>query len=243
MLLLALALAIVDGPLGPADRFTQTFNAVSGAPALDAGDMVNFHGTFSAGMVPRDLPLLGVQVRDARGHGTAEQLARGIDWAVAHGARVVLAYPARVFERGDVPGDAATAAVRRALARDVLVVTSAGNLGEAITPLRFPLATVPGVLAVGGLGRDGLPFKESNRGPQIGLAAKAEGVCSTYAFGLHVGASCTSWAATQVAVVATQLRGRHPDWTAGQVSHWLQRTARPLPGVAYGRLDPEAALR
>jgi hypothetical protein len=155
---------------------------------------------------------------------------------------VAVVYPARTFEDGRTDAAPTLAAVARAVAKDVLVVTSAGNLGQPITRERFPLAAAPGVLAVGGLGRDGLPFRESNTGPQIGLAAKAEAVCSRYVFGLPVGASCTSWAAPQVAVVATRLRTHHPHWSAAQTASWLKLTARPLPGVPYGRLDPEAAL-
>jgi hypothetical protein len=95
------------------------------------------------------------------------------------------------------------------------------------------------VLVVGGLGRDGRPFGESNTGPQIGLRAKAEGVCSTYAFGLGLGASCTSWAGPPVAEAAARLRGLHPDWRATQVVNRLELTAR----APYARLDAGTALR
>jgi subtilisin family serine protease len=236
--LIAALLAILDGPLAAGHAAAQ-FNALTGAGVVEAGDPFNFHGTFSAGLIPEEVPWLAVQVRDRQGHGSASDLARGLDWAVARGAKVALVYPARTFEGGDVPAGPAIAAVERAVAHDVLVVTSAGNLGQPITRARFPLATVPGVLVVGGLGRDGRPFRESNWGPQIGLVAKAEAVYSTYAFGLHVGASCTSWAAPQVAGVAARVRGRHPGWGARQVARWLVATARG----PYRALDPEAALR
>lgn len=113
-------------------------------------DDENNHGTHIASMLvgpfgmARGATLMPVQVLDENLVGTEAALVGGIDWAVAHGAKVInlsLAfgagyYPSRLLDR----------AIARALQAGVVLVAAAGNVPR--DEVRFP-AAFPGVIAVG----------------------------------------------------------------------------------------------
>lgn len=164
-----------------------------------------------------------------------ERIAQGIIWAVDHGARIVnvsLTHPG--------PADPTErAAVQYAIDRGVLVVAGAGNVGNELP--NYP-AAYPGVLSVGATDDTDKLYFWSTRGSWVLLTAP----------GCHMivdattppGTICgTSFTPAAVSGVLGLLISRNPSLTVNQVTGALFSTAKPVPGIAYGRIDPVAAFR
>lgn len=155
----------------------------------DDADDPNGHGTHVAGLAAAvggngegitgaapEAELLPVRVLRTDGSGSARTIAEGVDWAVAHGARVVnlslggegLA-PA-LFQNGPL-----NRAVRDAAARGVVVVVAAGN--EAVTETAYR----PGVpvLVVNATDAGGAPASFSTFGDPSAVSAPGVDVLST----------------------------------------------------------------
>ncbi|GAA4957024.1 S8 family serine peptidase [Actinoplanes utahensis] len=183
--------------------------------------------------------------------GTAS-LAQPIRWAVDHGAKVIsITVPGRQPSTGSagpvsgpqVPAEEA-AAIAYALAKDVIVVTGADRAGEP--------ARIPGVIAVSGITRAGAFWTASASGPQVALAAPAEGVLSTTARQVDAGGYSTATSAANataiVSGVAALLRAKFPRMRAADIGNRLLRTAtdRGAAGrddlYGFGVVDAERAL-
>ena len=171
----------------------------------------------------------------AGGAVNPDRIAEGINWATEHGARIINVSLSHV---GSPDFDEAQA-VRNAIDRGVIVVASAGNSGSDAP--QYPGA-YPGVLAVGATDDTDALYFWSSRGPWVSLTAP----------GCHMvtdattppGTICgTSFTPAAVSGVAGLLLSRNPSLTANQVVGALTSTARPVPGIAFGRIDPVAAFQ
>jgi subtilisin family serine protease len=171
----------------------------------------------------------------SNGSASPARIAVGIRYAVDRGARII---NVSLSHSGAADGDEA-AAVRYAIERGVIVVASAGNAGTEA--LQYPGA-YPGVLAVGASDDlDDLYFW-SSRGSWVSLTAP--GCQMVEDATTPPGTICgTSFTPAVVSAVAGLILSRNPSLTAGQVVTALVATARPVKGVAYGRVDPVAAFR
>jgi serine protease len=224
------------------------------------------HGTFVAGEVAEatnngfaltglayGATIMPLRVLGADGTGDAATIARGVRYAVNHGAQVInlsLEFGIGVTA-ADIPD--LVSAIRLAEQRGVLVVGAAGN--DQTNEVAYP-ARVPGVVAVGATTVDRCLAWYSNTGPGLTLVAPggdddATGGASchpernlasisqlTFAtpssprrFGYQAGVYGTSMAAAEVAataalVIASGVVGRHP--TPQQVIGRLEQTATPL---------------
>jgi len=204
-----------------------------------------------------------VRVLDAHGYGDAATIAKGIRYAVRHGARVInmsLDFQTSV-RQAEIPD--ITAALRYASRRGVVVVGSSGNEGEA--RIAYPART-SNVIAVGATTDDGCLAGFSNDGFGLDLVAPGGGddadlsndpnchpghhgvdvyqmtyTNSVTRFGLPSGYDGTSMAAPHVSasaalVIASRVLGASP--TPGQVECRLKATARALgipgPNRVYG---------
>jgi len=212
------------------------------------------NGKGVAGAAPGAL-LMPVRVLDDAGTGTSTSLARGIDWAVDHGARVInVSLGAECASEWPACDDPVVdAAIARAISADVFMVASAGNAAASF--VSYPAAH-PGVVAVGAVGGDDKVWVEgpdagSNHGTQLDLVAPGTGVLQeTTEFGLYryVSATGTSMAAPHVAGAAALILDADPLLTSGDVSAMLTMTATDigLPGfdvaTGWGRLDVDAAV-
>ncbi len=180
--------------------------------------------------------------------GDPEDVAAGIRWAVAQGARVL-----NLSLGPDVPGLAAgsglPAAVDEAAAAGALVVFSAGNA-------RLPLADSyrGAALVVAATGPDGQLASYSQRAVGVDLAApggdpadagtcsRADCVTSLYPLDRYAVAAGTSMAAPHVSGTAALLLGQDPGRTRADLVARLTGTARPLADAGAGLLDASAAL-
>ena len=231
----------------------------------------NGHGTFVAAEVAESTnngvgltglaygaSIMPVRVLDQNGDGDAVTIARGITYAVQHGAKVInlsLEFDIGVTA-ADIPG--IIGAVSYAHRHGVVVVAAAGN--ESLRQLAYPAAD-SAVISVGATTRDRCLADYSNFGPRLNLVAPGGGddaalpdpnchpnilnLPSIYQmtlvdapfswsrFGYPSGVYGTSMAAPQVTataalVIASGVIGRHP--TPAQVLKRLEQTAQPLGG-------------
>src|SRR5205823_2659631 len=155
----------------------------------------NGHGTFVAseiaaaanngyGMVgiAYDAKIMPVRVLDGDGTGTGGRIARGIRWAVNHGAQVINV-SIELYDRFTLDPQSMTtnpairSAVSYAGAHHVLVVAAAGNAQSALVP-----STRLGsdILYVGGSTEHGCLGDYSNYGPGMDIVAPGGGPDAGY---------------------------------------------------------------
>lgn len=171
-------------------------------------------------------------------------LAKGIRYAVRHGARVIsmsLGGGSGAYEGSKAEEEA----VRYARMRGVVLVASSGNDGAGANRRNFP-AAYPGVISVGAVDRDLRRAAFSNRQPYLSLAAPGAAIFSTEGPDSYVVGDGTSSAAAFVAGIAALIRSRYPNLSARQVQRalLLGTVRRPAGGRddAYGNGVANAPL-
>ncbi len=176
-------------------------------------------------------------------------LAHGIEYAIAHGAKVIsmsIGYSA--------PNGAVRQALADAYARGVVVVASAGNSGApggtsdgAQAPESFP-ADYPGVISVGAVKADGAVASFSSENLSVQVAAPGVSVPSQGRDGQYWWVSGTSPACALVAGVAALIKSRYPGLAPNLVATALTSTTtdRPAGGynneIGFGIVDAAGAL-
>ncbi|MFJ2026397.1 type VII secretion-associated serine protease mycosin [Streptomyces sp. NPDC087897] len=202
-------------------------------------------GTGFTGLAP-DATIIPIQQNDAEGHGNTDSLARAITYAVDDAGADIINISQDTADAVK-PSAALKQAVDRALARNVVVVASAGNDGLGGNVKETYPASFEGVLAVASSDRNNerAPFSQS--GDFVGIAAPGVDMVSTVPGGGHCADNGTSFSAPYVAGVAALIRAKHPRWTPAQVVAQIQQTAeRSIAGhdnaVGWGVVDPVRAL-
>src|SRR4051812_4881042 len=166
--------------------------------------------------------------------GRSDDLARAIDFATDHGARVINA-----SWGGGGTSQVIASAVGRANRKGVLFVAAAGNDAEAAPSFPANLR-VDNLISVGASTQsDGLA-SFSDRGAMV--AAPGVGILSTTAPGKYDRYDGTSMAAPHVTGLAALLWAVHPDATLQQVRKAILSSAVPMRGVVNGRIDAARAL-
>jgi subtilisin family serine protease len=157
--------------------------------------------------------ILPVRVLGDDGSGTSENVAKGIDYAVAQGAHVINLSLSDFVPLGGDPGGPIDQALDRALDRGVVVAAAAGNSG-------VPFCENPSgqgrLLCVGAVDRNGNRSFYSSFGEGLGLVGPGgsglpfdgEGVLSTYPPGGYAEVAGTSQATPHVAGTAALLVAR-----------------------------------
>ncbi|MFG2427813.1 type VII secretion-associated serine protease mycosin [Streptomyces sp. NPDC048590] len=201
-------------------------------------------GTGFTGLAP-DATIIPIQQNDAEGHGTAETLAAAIGHAVREGADVINI--SQDTANAVKPAPALRQAVDAALAKEVVVVASAGNDGLDGTLKETYPASFPGVLAVAASDRNNERAAFSQSGEFVGVAAPGVDMISTVPGGGHCADNGTSFSAPYVSGVAALIKAKHKDWTQEQIVAQIEQTAeRSIAGhdplVGWGVIDPVRAL-
>lgn len=137
-------------------------------------------------------------------------------------------------------------AVKAAWTADVIVVAGTGNR-PVDTRVTYP-AKMEGVIAVGGVDRNGRVADISTRGPEVDIVAPCVDVYSTSFDSRYRGGTGTSNSTAIVAGAAALVRAKFPDLSAEEVAHRLTATAvdKGPPGhdeqYGHGVVDLVAAL-
>ncbi|MFC8302419.1 S8 family serine peptidase [Specibacter sp. NPDC057265] len=179
------------------------------------------------------------------GKNIDDQIPAAVRWAVDQGASVINMSLGSTSTAWPQSWDDAFA---YAEAKDVVIVAAAGNRKSGSEQVGAP-ATIPGVLTVGGLDRDGsASVDSSSQGISIGVSAPAEELTGGLPGGGYAQWNGTSGATPIVAGVAALVRSKYPQLTAPQVINRIISTAtpkgegRPNAIYGYGILDAAAAL-
>ncbi|MDP9025985.1 MAG: S8 family serine peptidase [Actinomycetota bacterium] len=193
-----------------------------------------------------DASLLSISV----GFGDAandsdQQIADAVTWAVDHGAKIINMSLTR--NTLDWPPSWDTAFLYAAQ-HDVIVVAAAGNRGSGTEEVGAP-ATMPGVLAVGGVNAAGVASTSASaQGITIGVSAPSENLVGVVPGGGYVLWDGTSGATPIVAGILALVRAAHPELDAANVIQRVLATAHdrgpagPDDLYGYGTVDAAAAV-
>ncbi|MEV5141129.1 type VII secretion-associated serine protease mycosin [Streptomyces syringium] len=141
-------------------------------------------------------------------------------------------------------------AIEYAVSKGKLVFASVGNAGNKGNRVEFP-AAFPGVVGVAAVDENIKATAESERGPQVDLAAPGDNMITTCKGGTGVCRGHGTSAATAIASAsAALLWSVHPDWTANQITRVLINTAggpengdKRSDSIGYGVVRPRIALK
>ncbi|MFF2331267.1 MULTISPECIES: type VII secretion-associated serine protease mycosin [unclassified Streptomyces] len=201
-------------------------------------------GTGFVGLAP-EATIIPIRQNDEKNSGKDTTMATAIDHAIARGADVI-----NISQDTTKPLAETSAlgrAVARALAKDIVVVASAGNDGMDGKLKRTYPAAFDGVLAVASSDRNNERAAFSQAGEFVGVAAPGVDIVSTVPGNGQCTDNGTSFSAPYVAGVAALMRAKYPKWTAAQIVARIEQTAeRSVTGhdafVGWGVVDPVRAL-
>jgi len=234
-------------------------SAAAGNPADDNG-----HGTHVAGIIGAvgnngrgvagvawRVRIMALKFLSADGRGSVSDAAECIDYAIAHGARVINgSYGA--LSTGQSPSQTEVAAIQRARDAGIIFVAASGNDGLNLDVARTFPATYPidNLLTVGNTTRLEDLSPSSNVGSgAVDLLAPGTGILSLSSSSdtAYVQLSGTSMAAPHVAGAAALLRANYPNDTYRQTMNRILRSVDPVPkysgkAATGGRLNLQRAL-
>lgn len=174
--------------------------------------------------------IMSLKIFDANGHGSTLGGAQAIDYAVRNGARII-----NCSWGGSGADPALDAAIARAQAAGVIVVTSAGNSGtNNDTAPQYPAGsarTSDNVVAVAATTKSGLANWSNSGAGSVALAAPGESIVSTARGGGTTTKSGTSMAAPFVSGALAVLWDQHPGWTYQQIVAKLRASVEVQPSL------------
>ncbi len=177
-------------------------------------------------------------------------IARGINYAVRHGAKVIdLPLDPAAQAGGTTTGGspAERAAVETALRKGVVLVAPSGDNGAGTDTINYP-AAYPGVISVGAFGPGFVKAPFTNQKSYATLTAAGNGVIAANGPTAYAKLKSTSAASAVVAGMAALIRSQFPTLTPAQVKQALisGTVFRPKggqkDGSGVGTADAAAAL-
>lgn len=245
--------ALIDTGVDPHRDLKQNLlaglNEVTGKP--DGRSDTDGHGTNMAGLIVAhgrgSSGLLGMApsarllpIKAANnGKISGDEIATGIDFAVAHKAQVIN------LSLASAPAFKLLKAVKDASTADVVIVAGAGN--DGFKNLGYP-AAVDGVLAVGATDRNDKHWSDSNTGANMQICAPGVGIVTTDPGNKYLTADGTSDSTAIVSGAVALVRAKFPKLSAAEVVHRITATADDIgpPGrddeCGYGELNIVKAL-
>ncbi|HUZ38169.1 MAG TPA: S8 family serine peptidase [Streptosporangiaceae bacterium] len=183
--------------------------------------------------------------------GLPTAIARGIRYAVRHGATVI-DLPLDPVTAPGAPGaggsPAERSAVAYALAHKVVLVAPAGDDATPGTdPVNFP-AAYPGVISVGAFGSTFTKAAFSSQQPYVTLTAAGDGVVAASSPAGYTQLSSTAAASAMVAGIVALIRAQFPALSPAQVTKALtestlyRRSGGQNNGSGAGTVDAARAL-
>ena len=177
-------------------------------------------------------------------------IARGIRYAVRHGAQVIdlpldPAAQAGATTAGGSPAE--RSAVAQALAKGVVLVAPSGDNGAGSDTVNYP-AAYPGVIAVGAFSQGFVKAPFTNHQPYAALTAAGNGVIAANGPTAYAKLKSTSAASAVVAGIAALIRSQFPTLTPAQVEQALtsstvfRHKGGRQDGSGFGTADAAAAL-
>jgi hypothetical protein len=227
------------------DAIVERYDAGCGAERPDP------HGTGMAGAIASRSYLRGIAPRTrilaicafggntASAESTTIQIIRGIDYAVARGARIInMSFAGAhdpMLER----------ALRTAHDKGVSLIAAVGNAGPKSPPL-YPGAD-PAVIGVTATDMDDRVFTGANRGSYVAVAAPGVDVMVDAPGSGYALTTGTSVAAANVSGVAALLMENKKNVDPEALRYYLVTTAKALSGrpreeAGSGLVDPVGAL-
>jgi hypothetical protein len=202
--------------------------AIADSFDADGPGQPHAHGTAIAGLIVAHSRLQGVapsaKILAVRAFGGSEgntfSIIKGLDWAVAKGARIInmsFAGPADpAIER----------CLETATKKDIVLVAAAGNAGPKSPPL-YPAAHA-NVIAVTATDSTDLLFTGANRGRHIAIAAPGVDIVAPAPGGGYQVTTGTSFSAAEVSGIVALMLERKGDLKPEAVRSLLQSTAKDL---------------
>lgn len=196
--------------------------------ALGLAGPMETHGTGIAGTIAAHARLLGaapaVSILAIRafggGSGTTMTIIKGLDYAVAHDARVI-----NMSFAGPVD-PALTRALAAAHDKGRILIAAVGNKGPK-SPALFPAAD-PNVIAVTAVDAKDNLFDGANRGDHVAIAAPGVDILVPAPGNVYTMSTGTSFASAFVSGVAALLAERKPDLSPDAAKSVLMSTAHAL---------------
>ena len=198
----------------------------------------NGHGTWVAGTATADsnngtgvasvawgTKILPVKVADSTGYAYYSSIASGINYAVAHGARVI-----NISIAGTTSSSTLQNAMNYAWSKNVVVVCAAGNYGNSAP--EYPAACVNAV-AVSGLEPGDTLAGWSSYGSYVTVCAPGDGIITTDRSGGYSTVAGTSFSSPIVAGVVALMASANPSLSNAQIVSILKSTATDLGASGY----------
>jgi subtilisin family serine protease len=216
----------------------------------------NWHGTHVAGIIaaeanngqgisgiagPLNVKIIPVKVADKDGQTISGTVAKGMQYAVDHGADIINLSIG--FESKD---EIIEQAICYAGEKGVLVVASSGNNNDDCD--EYSPSGDSGVYTVGAITSSYERASFSNYGDSLQIVAPGVGILSTVPGGKYGVRDGTSMAAPIVTAVAAILKAEDPRMKPDQIIRVLNETARDLDQkgkdsyTGYGLVDANEAV-
>ncbi len=235
---------IVDGynfilPGDPADDDYGHGTHVSGIAAASANNRVGIAGvSWGARVMP-------IKVLDEKGSGSSYNLAKGICYAIDHGAKIINMSVGQRGSRWPCNMPEMELAFQYVKTHDALLVMAAGNDGQ--DGVNCP-AAYDEVLSVGSTNSSDLLSSFSNYGDRLDIVAPGSDIYSTIPGGYSY-KSGTSMATPHVSGLAALIWSLDPSLSSAEVRQIIESTANDLGEAGWdgrygwGRINAYHALQ